>query len=335
MKLLLVGDLHLTSQPRDSYRWRIFEVLKRELRKLHVDELVLLGDITDQKDNHAAVLVNRVCEELCNLRESVRGGIHVLRGNHDGIDPQWPYFHFLGRFPRIHFYATPQPMVCDGKPLFFMLPHSRDPLREWAKTEWERYPTVFAHVTVKGAVSESGTKLDSVVGADYFRKRNVAVFAGDVHVPQRIRPITYVGAPYPIRFGDSFAPRIICLGEEGCRSIELKPLLHRRLLDLQDAAHLAGQEGLEAGDQVKVRLHLTEDRLHTWPRQRKQLVAYCRNEGIDLVDVRVIKEDSGAARPVPQRIQTKRPMDTLHEYIAQRRVAERLAAVGRALVEER
>lgn len=328
MSYLLVGDMHLTAQPRDAYRWQVFDVLKKYAKG--TTGIVLMGDLSDQKDNHGAQLVNNVCTKLCELARVTE--VHVLRGNHDGIDPQWPYFRFLGRFPRIHFYAEPQSLVCDGKPSrILMLPHSRNPLPEWSKIEWSAYDVVLAHVTVKGAVSETGSVLDSVVGADYFKKRNVAVFAGDVHVPQRIGPVTYVGAPYPIRFGDSFTPRLLKLEGRRAKSIELTPVLQRRMMDVTDAADLA-KHPWNVGDQVKVRLHLTEENLHTWTKQRAAIVSFCRKRNLDLVDVRVVKEAGSDAKPVPERLQIKRPADTLREYIADRKVDKALAVVGQSLI---
>lgn len=325
MNLLLVGDLHLTPAPRDAYRWQIFDVLKKHAKGM--DGVVLLGDLSDQKDNHGAQLVNNVCTKLCQLARVVPA-VHVLRGNHDGIDARFPYFRFVGRFPRLHFYAEPGPLV-DGNGKSLMLPHSRDPVQEWANIDWSNYDTVLAHVTVKNAVSETGAKLESVVGADYFKKRSVAVYAGDVHVPQRIGPVTYVGAPYPIRFGDSFVPRLIKLNGSRAESIELLPVLRRHMLDIADASEMPK---LAEGDQAKVRLHLTEENLHTWTKQRAAIVAFCRRRKVDLVDVRVVKESSGDAKPVPQRIKAKRPVDTLQEYVADRKVADKLAAVGRSLL---
>lgn len=330
---LLVGDLHLTAQPRDVYRWSIFQTIRDELQRRKYTGLVLLGDISDQKDNHGAQLVNKVCAELCALSEVVTA-VHVLRGNHDGIDPRWPYFRFVGSFPRIHFYAEPLPLESDGKPSrILMLPHSRNPLRDWSAIRWRDYDTALAHVTVKGAVSESGSELDSVVGSDYFRKRHIAVFAGDVHVPQAVGPVLYVGAPYPIRFGDSFAPRTVRLFDDGSYELlELKPPLQRHMLDVKDAHELHSFHSLHAGDQAKIRLHLAEDQLHTWVKQRKTIVAFCRERKLDLVDVRIVKEEGVDTKPVPQRVHAKHPLEMLQEYVDERKVADRLAAVGRSLV---
>lgn len=329
MNALLVGDLHLTTQLRDDYRWRIFARLRKDIELYKPECLILLGDLTDAKDKHPAELVNRICDELITLRIALKGDIHIVRGNHDGIDPTWPYFGFLAHLSQIHFYAAPAEM--HGHRDALVLPHSRDPLKEWSDIKFDKYKIVFAHVTVRGAESESGHELRSTLGSDYFKKRNVRVYSGDVHVPQTLGPVVYVGAPYPIRFGDSFMPRFVLLRGKTVSEIAIGALLRRAMLDVKDADEVSKVK-LSRGDQVKVRLHLAEDGLHTWQKQRKEIVAICKKRALELVSVEVIKESSGQ-KTVLQKIKTRTPAATLQDYVKRQEVEPKLAEVGKGLLQ--
>ena len=103
MASLVIADLHLTSNPRDEYRFDFLEkTLPAMLRRYKVDELILLGDITHQKDNHGAVLVNRVVNDIKVLSKNV-GCVIIDLGNHDYANPQHPFFKFLRHLPGVRF----------------------------------------------------------------------------------------------------------------------------------------------------------------------------------------------------------------------------------------
>ena len=91
MNWLLSADLHLSDRARDSYRFGLFPWLKKQQQKNKVDATFLLGDLTQEKDRHSSALVNRIVEELLTLTPPV----YVLRGNHDGLNPNSPFFKFL------------------------------------------------------------------------------------------------------------------------------------------------------------------------------------------------------------------------------------------------
>ena len=59
---LLVSDLHLTDNPRDEYRWGIFGQIDSVIQTYQPSCLVILGDLTDKKDNHSSELVNRLLQ---------------------------------------------------------------------------------------------------------------------------------------------------------------------------------------------------------------------------------------------------------------------------------
>lgn len=327
MRLLLVGDLHLTLAPRDDYRWQTVVKLHAFTRTLDLDALVLLGDLTDEKDKHQARLVNCVVAHLCEFAAQLP--VHIVRGNHDGIDPEWPYFKFTERLRNVWFYHEPSEM--SGQRDVLVLPHSRDPLRDWQDLKFKQYKAVLAHVTVNAATSESGIALRSDIDAAYFKERGVRVYSGDVHVPQRMGPILYVGAPYPIRFGDEFVPRVVLLDTKTWaeESIDL-PSIERFMLDVYCVEDL-NNVPVGKGDQAKVRLHLPDDQLGTWLPLRKKIIARCKERGLDLASVELVREEG--VRPImstPKPSTTER--DVLKAYVDEHKIPRSRAEVGEALL---
>ena len=95
MRPLIFTDIHLTDNPREEYRWRVFDdAIVQFLFLKKATDIMILGDLTDRKDNHSASLVNRLVRNVKRLAELAP--VTVLMGNHDYLDPINPFFGFLG-----------------------------------------------------------------------------------------------------------------------------------------------------------------------------------------------------------------------------------------------
>jgi hypothetical protein len=108
---------------------------------------------------------------------------------------------------------------------------------------------LFVHQTFNGAMSSNGTKLEG------FKKRDLIeyepVYSGDIHVPQVCGPVTYVGSPYRVHFGDEFEPRVLIL-EDGQIHAELEyPTIKKHVFEISTVAELEGLPVRE-GDQIKI-----------------------------------------------------------------------------------
>ena len=79
MTWLFASDLHLSDRPKDRYRFGLFKWLAEQQQKHQITATFILGDITDRKDNHSAVLVNKTVNSLLTLKPPV----YILKGNHD------------------------------------------------------------------------------------------------------------------------------------------------------------------------------------------------------------------------------------------------------------
>jgi hypothetical protein len=226
MTALAIADLHLSEKARDEYRFAVMDNIATLIEKHSVSTLMILGDLTESKDYHPATLVNDVVDIIYSF--SCLADVIILTGNHDYTQTDCPFFHFLRRFKRVRWVNKVTMLDLDiGQCLF--LPHTRDWETEWALVgDTPDLDWIFAHNTFEGSETEYGKKL-SGIPTDIF-PRGVKVIAGDVHTPQTVGPVTYVGAPYLIDFGDSFVPRALLLKSDGSmKSISL-PGPQKRLL---------------------------------------------------------------------------------------------------------
>lgn len=279
---LLTGDLHLNLKPHDRNRHEFMaETLPDLILEYCVSQLIIVGDLTDAKDRHPSVLVNQIVDHLYQLTTMVN--IIVLKGNHDGKDELWPFFRFVRRIPYIRWINKPRLI---GSDLF--LPHTVDWERDWKDVPMKKARRIFTHVTFQGALGENGQELE---GVPIQTLPSVEVFSGDVHVPQQLDNVTYVGAPYRIKFGDRFAPRVLILGKGKPQSVPVngpqKQLLHFTWPNLPDASY-------SPGDTIKVRVNI--DSKDEFPVIKSKIENWCRKHDYRLHSVTPILQQEGPVR---------------------------------------
>lgn len=279
MTWLITSDLHLSDRPRDEYRFGIFQWLRKQQEKHAVTGTFILGDLTDLKDRHSAALVNRLVNELSKLHRP----IYIPKGNHDFVDPANPYFKFLNELPGIMFISDPTYIAHDG---YAFIPHQGtqkaldDACREVVSPQTR---AIFLHNTFEGALSEGGTRLSGLrwpLAASNGRAAR-GVWSGDVHRPQRHdNGVTYVGAPYAVRFGDNFNPRVL-LVNDGVETDLHFPAPRKWTISI-DAIGWINEGILKPGDQVKVELVLLREDVHNWGRCKAEIVARFKNLGVEV-----------------------------------------------------
>lgn len=330
-RVLLCSDLHLTSNPRDDYRWGLFDWVTQQHVKYQFDAVLLLGDLTDAKDHHNSILVNAIVDSLVGITK-LGIPLHVLRGNHDGIDPQFPYFRFLSHIPNIHFYARPTTVTMLGQKVL-MLPHSRSPTQDWKKIQFTDYHCVFAHVTVSGAMAEAGVKLEGEWAAGDFNK--VPVWSGDVHVPQTIRTVHYVGSPYPVRFGDQFQPRCVLLELPSLKHTDLFfPTLQKLMVEVTSIKALS-KVAPKKGDQVKVRVRLTRSDYGLWEKYKKDIRNWAEENQVQLISTELFREEQTSTPGQSPKAETKTAVDRpgqFRTYCRQSRTDWDLQEIGERLL---
>ena len=122
----MTSDIHLTDNVRDQDRWKLLPWITKQAKKFEADYVVIAGDVTDQKDRHSAVLVNKVVKQLRKLAAVCH--VIILKGNHDFIDEVNPFFGFVNAIENVTFIVKNTDVNltvdgCDVKALF--LPNTK------------------------------------------------------------------------------------------------------------------------------------------------------------------------------------------------------------------
>lgn len=315
MKLpaVVISDLHLTANPDHEYRWGLFDWLKEELRKANAKTLLILGDLTDAKDFHSSALVNRLVHTIHQLTHYVDEVI-ILKGNHDVLrDSDFPFFSFLNVVPKVRFIycavGDPGPSVA-----CLFLPHTKD-VRTWQPWNFRHYDFVFMHQTVNGAIASNGERMGGELAGDMDDKPVIQVYSGDIHVPQDIGAVRYVGSPYHVHFGDKFVPRCIVLDREGRESSIYYKTISRVMVrgtydDVVDQLRT-----LKHGDQIKVSLDLPSSDRSSWLQLKSSVKGLCADLGLSLNEVSIVprvhrrivlqRADRVATNSSPERVVTE------------------------------
>lgn len=250
----------------------------------NVTTLIILGDLTEDKDFHSAALVNDIVDIIFSFAQFC--DVIVDRGNHDYTRADCPFFQFLRRIKRVRWINKVTRLDLDiGHCLF--LPHTRDHEKDWAKLpHMEEIDYVFAHNTFEGATSEHGKQLNGIK-PDMFEGSQV--ISGDVHTPQSFAGVTYVGSPYLVDFGDNFEPRVLLIHNIADRtrssargavvSIAI-PGPQKRLIEAKRGTNVI--DHASKGDIVKVRYTLSNEERDKWPEIKAEIKKACADAGLIL-----------------------------------------------------
>lgn len=311
MSLLLTADLHLTSKPRDEDRWKLFPWIEKQVRKHKIDHVAILGDLTDAKDRHDSGLVNRLVETIRKLAQVTK--VYILRGNHDFIDENNPFFRFLHRPPDINYINTPTLHAFDFGGCAF-IPCTRDAalLQKHANDpSVQQTVYVLTHQTYDGCLSENGTTLGGIPPS-VFKDYKGKVWSGDVHVPQKVgKKIEYVGAPYPIKFGDEFKPRCVHVLDATTSENLHFPFQQKRLVELGVGEALPD---LPEGSQIKLRVHLRRRDLVDWRSLRTALVAQALAAKLDLAGIEACLTPERPVRASQEVLRTQSAVEIVKDY---------------------
>lgn len=335
MKLpaLLASDLHLTSNPADEYRWELFPWLTEQIRRAGAKTLVLCGDLTDAKDYHPSELVNRTVKVIDQM--SALCDVMIIRGNHDYLRDGHMFFEFLNALPHVNVITKP----CDDGvtdpdgALTLYLPHTKTPMKDWSGFDFSNFAYVFMHQTAPGSLAGNG----QAMGGEEMPLLNAAgkVFSGDIHVPQKVGPIEYIGSPYHVHFGDNFQTRVIEIDRSGKQFDLHFPSIRKVMLDVTSLDDFVeASRGLGAKDQVKVRVSLPESEKHYW----RAVKATIEHAGADFdlrsVELRVQKSDQRAQagdRPVA----LFDPIECVYSYVDGQGLGHELLEAALECMEEK
>jgi DNA repair exonuclease SbcCD nuclease subunit len=300
----VTGDLHLNDNPRDEDRWGLFDWILSQVDPFGLKLLIIMGDLTDAKDRHSAKLANRLARALHDL---ARAGVRVilLKGNHDFIDPQWPFFEWVNMIKGVDFISRPELLHLElfgsrSSEACLFLPSTKD-LSDWDAIAFEDADFIFTHHTFSGCIVENGQILDGLPPS-IFKKRGFTgkAYSGDIHVPQVVsKLVEYAGAPYRCHFGDSYTPRLICLDRGEAFDVHY-PGRGRELLVVTEPADL---HKIPEGTQVKIRVSLGRSDYDQWASKKREFLEEAQARGLEVCGI----------EPLVSRATTNRSADQIDE----------------------
>lgn len=330
MSTLVTGDWHLNDNPRDQYRHDHQKVLRSVIGKYGVHKLVILGDLTDEKDYHSAWLTNTIAGYVAELAALCR--VIIVRGNHDAVTPDEPFFRFLGLIEGVTWVNSPR--VIDGE---LYLPYTDNWKRDWeekldrGRKDWDRFELAFTHNTFDGVRIGHG---ETLKGIPLTALGSITTFSGDIHIPQTLGNITYVGAPYLVDFGDDYDPRLILIAET-IKSLKL-PGRQKRLVEIKSLDGLKKVEGVNPGDILKVRVQLSSADHAKWPAMQEAIRKWGADNNYQVHTVVPLVLDGRTRQDASvRRSRTRRDDKALvTEYGKARGIAQPTLKVGLELMEE-
>ena len=321
MNILKVADLHLTDGKEAEYKWKFFTWLEKQVDKHQIGRVDILGDLTDKKDQHKSTLVNRTIDALVSL--SNKCDVAILMGNHDYIDASSPFFKFLNHIPNITFVSEPK--AIDGE---LFLPHARNPVEEWGTIEedglenysFKKFHTINIHQCLIGSKTPTGFSLDHGMSKDFFKDYNGVVYAGDIHMPQVVGNVEYIGSPYPTTFGPGGVEYRCLLIDSVGDELDLEYLcLDKWSLRIKDPIDLDEYDLVE-GDQVKIVIELHPTYFPDWPELKKEIKTYCDKAGVELHGLEMVPEKKKSGRikrnrsKAARQVRVEAPVKTLTRF---------------------
>jgi len=331
MSKLICTDLHLDDNIRNEYRWEIFPWLKKQGEKNNSIILYILGDICDRKNNHSDKLVNRIVDSFIGLSE-VFAEIHIVKGNHDyDKDDSIPFFKFLDELDGVYFINK----KTQDSSLELFLPHTRNPSKDWKDLDFNKYKIVYMHQMVKGSKVHDNYCIEEGYDPTNFKKyKNTLFISGDNHIPQEIGDnFIYVGAPYPVKFGDNYTGRILHISMENRIESINYPTIAKRSFKIKDVSELKNLE-YKRGDHVKVEINLSRSEFHEYPAIRKGVNEFCKTNKLELFSVELKPKKSKRLRLKSSSVtgSLTNPSQILKEFSEKEKIDDELLKVGEELL---
>lgn len=289
---LVISDLHLTTKPLDEYKWSVFEWILNILEHEQIDTITILGDLTEKKDNHPALLVNKLCSYLEVLLCAGVKTIRILKGNHDFLDAETPFFEFLNVSPNIQFIPYPIRLGTD-----FFYPYSLEYDIEKYSSEINKCNVLYMHTQLAGTKLFNGKVLEEGMTSNDFKslKHLKRVLSGHIHYNTQDTligkdiPFHYVGSPYPVYFGDAskYGSGLVIRHDGSVKSeyfLSSPARYNESFLNIGEFRQWAAM-ATQKNDQMKISFELEKWDYDKWPDIKKEVKAICKKQQLELVSL--------------------------------------------------
>ena len=282
--ILMTADWHLTSNVKDEYRWKIFKALKDVLWNYEISDLIIAGDLTDKKDRHTAVLLQRMLQEMSELLKGVDCAVHILMGNHDYVNPNFPFFKVLEDVlpDDIRFYVNWELVTLKGGGTCAFIPHCWSAITngncalERMAAEAECF---IIHHDICGAKLENGYTMEEGFDVSMIPDET-PIFSGHIHVPQQVGKVCIIGSPYDVIHRNQSSLKQHSSGyllvSDDFKKVTRHPFLGyfpRKIKFVIDDAQLIGLSLSKFPElsQIKCEVRLTQNDLYRYPDIKEEI----------------------------------------------------------------
>lgn len=328
MNFLLAADTHFTDNQIDEYRWKVFDFLAEIVIKENVNHIYIMGDFVDRKDRHSGRLVNKLVDNLSLLKERTGSLVSIIAGNHDSPIEGIHYWEFLNKYEGIH-YIT-QPEFHYGQ--IFVLPFSSNPIRDWKDLPFKNAHAILMHQPVQGAFVDEYRKLEKAPVLPPLP--NIPVFSGDIHRPQSLDNIVYIGVPHPVHFNEDWKHRVILIKDSKFKKYQEIYLstIRRSILEISSASEL--KDGFKEGDQVRIRVKLDGKNLSNWPVEQQAVLDWAKKKGVFVASLEATIQGDAVKKEEKETIEIMNPEQILRQYGAQEKLSDDVIEMGLQLLKE-
>jgi hypothetical protein len=303
--------------------------MKPLITKYQPDQLIFLGDLTEEKDNHPANLVNEIVDFFNEVGKCCE--IIFLQGNHDFLHKDSPFFKFLQDIGAVEWVDRP---TVRKNCLF--LPHTRDYKSDWKSIDFKEHDFIFAHNIFDG-VKANGQKL-SGIPTNIFPDE-AQIISGDVHEPQELDggKILYVGSPFTCDFGDDYQGRVLLLDDLKVKSIKVhgqqKRLIWAAVNKVAGKRELAFDHNANENDIVKIQVDLTMEDIAQWAEIRSEVEAWSNKNKFILHTVQPqVAYVIGERQKILKNSSKKSDLQYLDSFVKRSGIDERTADIGKELI---
>jgi hypothetical protein len=332
MKTLLTADLHLEDRILTEYRWNFFYWLADTIQSNSIKKLIILGDITEKKDNHSARLTNRIVDTFLEISKLCE--ITILKGNHDSYD--YPFFTFLNNLNNVNF--IDQVNFDINNDLY--IPYTKD-LEEFKNIlkdfEGQKIRTIYLHQTLNGFKAMNNFTMTSNFDKHLFSKlKYTSIFSGDLHLAQEQLVgdsiIRYVGSPYPIYFGDNDYKGTLYITDVIPEDrIFYDCGISRWSKELTFEGFRSFKNTLRTNDQIKLKILLEKSEFGLWEEIKKEVKSFCKEGNINLValSLKPVERDSVKILKSVSKIDDSK---IFTDFIAKEKLSDFYSEVGKEVM---
>ncbi len=223
--------------------------------------------------------------------------------------------------------------VYPGGPRVMMIPHCPNQAEFAAACQVMKDPEyVMLHACIEGAIAETGSRLTGLQWPPVkFERPPLLTLAGDIHRPQTLDcGVTYVGAPYHIRFGDNFTPRVLLVKNGKTENLYF-PAPKKWALTISNVKEIEDDEWLQPGDQVRITLTLAREEAVHWADHKQQVLQACKELGLEVHGIEV-KIKSHKRERLRIEGTSRQPQEVLAAFCKAESVAKDIEEVGECLI---